>query len=87
MGFSDCILKCLNLDGLSFSSGYRVTLVAEKGVYIEGVLKIIDVKDGVIILAVKNGKLNIFGSNLKLKSYCDKDLAVLGKVTKIEVQN
>ncbi len=87
MGFSDCILKCLNLDGLSFSSGYRVTLVGEKGVYVEGVLKIIDVKDEVIILAVKDGKLYIFGNGLKLKSYYDKDLAIIGKVLKIEVQN
>ncbi len=87
MGFSDCILKCLNLDGLSVSSGYRVTIVGERGAYVEGVIKIVDVKDEVIIVAVKNGKLNIFGSGLKLKSYCEKDLAILGKVIKIEVQN
>ena len=87
MGFSDCILKCLNLDNMSFSSSYRVTIIGEKGAYIEGVLKIVDVKKEVIIVSVKGGKLNIYGNDLKLKSYCENDLAILGKVTKIELQN
>lgn len=87
MGFSDCILKCLNLDATSFSSSYRVTIIGEKGVYVEGALKIIDVKNQVVIVAVKNGKLSVFGNDLKLKSYCENDLAILGKVQKVEFEN
>ncbi len=87
MGFSDCILKCLNLDNMSFLDSYRVTIVGERGVYIEGILKIIDVKDDRIILSVKKGKLNVFGSSLKLKSYYEKDIAIIGKVIKIELEN
>ncbi len=87
MGLSDCILKCLNLDDLSLLPTYRATVIGDKGAYIEGVLKIIDVKNEVVTVAVKKGKLNIFGNGLKLKSYLENDLTIIGKVLKIEFEN
>ena len=81
MGFSDSLF---NLTGGIMPSAYRISILGEKRVYIEGVLKIIDITDKKIVVLVKNNKLKIIGENLKILSYFEKDLSVIGEIFKIE---
>ena len=84
MGFGNCILKCLNLEDSNLLLDYKMSLFGDKGGYIEGVLNILDIKNDIIAVKIKNAKLNIYGDNLKVKSYFEKDLSILGKITKVE---
>ncbi len=81
MGFSDNIFK---ITGGICPCSYRITVCGSNGVYVEGVLKMIDVSDNKIIIAVKGGKLKIFGENLKITSYFERDISISGEIIKIE---
>lgn len=80
MGFSDNIFK---FTGGLCPSGYRITVCGDNGIYVEGVQKIIDIQLNLVILKVKNGKIIIKGNNLKLKSYFQSDLSLLGEISEI----
>ncbi len=81
MGFSDNIFK---ITGGICPCLYRITVCGNSGVYVEGVLKIIDIGDKQIILRVKDNMLKIFGENLKVVSYYERDISISGEIIKIE---
>lgn len=83
MGFSESINGFLRLCNLG-DCPYRITVLGSGGVYVEGVLKICDVKPDLIILILKGGKVIFSGKNLSLSSYVEKDISISGKVEKIE---
>ncbi len=83
MGFSDSLFK---LTGAVAPLPFRVTVLGEKGIYIEGVLKIIDIDDKKIVVLLKNNRLKIIGEGLKILSYYEKDLSIKGEVVKIEIE-
>ena len=85
MGFSESIKDFLRLCNLG-DCPYRITVLGSGGVYVEGVIKICDVKPDVIILNLKGEKVVFHGKNLSLSSYVEKDISISGKVEKIEWQ-
>ena len=82
MGLSDSINSFLGLCNMG-ACPYRITVLGSLGVYIEGALKICDLKPNEIIILLKGIKLVIQGENLSISSFIDKDLTVNGKVEKI----
>ncbi len=68
-------------------SPYRITMLGNSAVYIEGVIKVCDITESKIALQVKGKKLIFYGENLTLSSFIEKDITVSGKVEKIEWQN
>lgn len=85
MGFFDSINEFLQLCNLG-ECPYRITILGSKGIFIEGVLKICDIKNKEISLLVKGKKLVIEGSNLSIGAYVEKDLTVYGLVEKLSWQ-
>lgn len=85
MGFIDSINGFLRLCNLS-DVPYRITALGNSGVFIEGVIKICDLKPDKIILVVKGGKIIFHGKGLSLASFVEKDITISGKVEKIEWQ-
>ncbi len=83
MGFYENICKILNGTGVAVPS-YRITLISNCGAYIEGALKVLDVKSTEVVILAKQCKIIISGKNLTLGSYSEKDATVLGDVLKIE---
>lgn len=81
MGFFDNIFKAT---GGVFPCDYRITVCGSSGIYVEGVIKILDINEKFIILKIKNGKLTIFGENLKISSFYEKDVVIKGEMLKIE---
>ncbi len=81
MGFSDNIFK---LTGGICPPSYRITVCGECGVFIEGVTKILDISGDYIVLAIKDVKVKIYGKNLKISSYYEGDISILGNAVKIE---
>lgn len=82
MSFLDNILK--NFQNCNFVGGYRATILGDSGVYVEGVVKIVDVKENEIILSIKNGTLLLKGKNLKVRSFYGGDICILGEITAYE---
>lgn len=80
MGFSDNIF---NFTGGLCPSSFRITVCGDNGVYVEGAIKIMDIKPQIVIIKVKNGKIVIKGNNLKLKSYFQSDLSIIGEIKEI----
>ncbi len=85
MGFGDCILRCLNLEDFALLSTYRLTIIGNKGIYLEGALRLIDITSDSVKIEIKGGVLKIDGVNLQITSYLEKDIAILGKISKVEV--
>jgi sporulation protein YqfC len=85
MGFGDCILRCLNLEDCTLLSSFRLTVIGSKGVYIEGAVRIVDVTSDFVKIEIKGGVLKIDGVNLQITSYLEKDVAILGKIKKVEI--
>ena len=85
MGFGDCILRCLNLEDYALLSSFRLTLIGGKGVYLEGALRIVDITSDCVKIEIKGGILKIDGVNLQITSYLEKDIAILGKIKKVEI--
>ncbi len=81
MGFSDNIFR---ITGGICPPTYRVSILGNAGVYVEGVLKILDINSEFILLRVKDYKLKFFGDGLKINSYFDRDISILGSVIKME---
>ncbi|MBO5926836.1 MAG: YabP/YqfC family sporulation protein [Clostridia bacterium] len=77
MGFSDSIFK---FTGGICPPTYRITVCGASGIYIEGVIKIVDIKDNIIVLKLNGAILKISGEKLKITSYVEKDISISGDV-------
>ena len=75
MGFSDNIFK---ITGGICPCAYRITVCGDNGIYVEGVLKILDISEKQILLKVKNYKIKITGEKLKIYSYFEGDVSIKG---------
>lgn len=85
MGFGESINEFLRLCNLG-DCPYRITVLGNSGIFIEGVDKICDVKNDEIILILKGKRVTFYGKNLALSSYVDKDITIKGGVEKIQWQ-
>ena len=85
MGFRESINGFLRLCNLG-DSPYRMTVLGNSAVFIEGVIKICDITPCKIIFQVKDKKLIFHGENLTVCSFVEKDIAVSGKIERIEWQ-
>ena len=65
---------------------YRITMLGNSCVFIEGVEKILDLKPSLITVKLKCKSVSFHGKNLTLLSYIEKDICINGKVEKVEWQ-
>ena len=80
MGFYDNIFK---ITGGIAPCLFRITVCGDVGVYVEGVIKILDISESQILLKVKGYKIKITGENLKISSYYEKDVSIRGSTLSI----
>lgn len=85
MGFRESINGFFRLCNMG-DSPYRITVLGNSCVFLEGVEKILDLKPSVIKLAVKGNIVCFHGKNLTVLSYVEKDITINGKVEKVEWQ-
>ena len=57
--------------------------LGDNGIYVEGVLKILDISEKQILLKVKNYKIKITGEKLKIYSYFEGDVSIKGSFSTI----
>lgn len=83
MSFIDELAKALKI-GEIIPQGYRIEILGDKGIYLEGVksLKFYD-RDKVEI-CLKKGEIVVKGENLTILKRCGEDLAIGGKVKSVE---
>lgn len=62
---------------------YRITILGGAGVFIEGVSKLIDIKTNQISIECSKTAVTFEGKNLKVLSYCARDLYISGEVIKV----
>ena len=82
MGFKENIndfFSICNVGGCPF----RITVLGDLGVYVEGVVRVLDVNALEITIEVKGAKLVFSGKGLTISSYCEKDLTIKGGIEKI----
>lgn len=81
MSFLDNICQNLDLKGMPYS--FRLVMLGEVGVYLEGVKSIISFSATQILVRVGCGSVLVQGEKLKIKKYCIGDLVILGKITTV----
>lgn len=86
MGFRESINGFFRLCNVG-ECRYRITVLGNSCVFIEGIEKIIDVKSHFIKLKLKGKNLSLFGENLAVLSYIESDITINGKVEKLEWQD
>ena len=82
MSFIEDIKNCFGEDFLA-GKIFKLTMFSD-ACYVENVSAVIGFSDEEIILSLKSGKLVLSGKNLYIKKYCGGDVAVCGKITRIE---
>lgn len=63
---------------------YRYEVFGSQGGYFEGIRGIVGYNDKEVLLAVKNGRISVVGKDLKIEKLYDKDVAISGKIIKVE---
>ncbi len=63
---------------------FRYTVIDGTGGYFENVLKIGEISTYSLTLLSKSGAFIVSGKDLKVVKYCDGDLAVGGRIFKVE---
>lgn len=81
MSFCDELYK---ITGGIAPLSYRITILSDGGLFIEGVSKLLDIKSGKLNVLCGKSTVFIEGENLKICSYVEKDLYVVGKINKVE---
>ena len=81
MGFIEEITGCFDAE---LSPAFRVVMFGEKAAYLEGVKAIKSYSAEKIEITVKNGELKITGEELFVKKYCAGDMAICGKIKRLE---
>lgn len=79
------ILVNLGLNEVSETAGFKCTVFGDKGVYIEGITRIVKFGEEEIILKVSRNKAVITGKSLKLKNMTECDAVISGKIDKVEL--
>ena len=76
MGFFDEFFKEIDINDNDFC----VNIILQKGIYLSGVLKVVDLNDKFMIIDIKNKKYKILGSELSIKSLAKNELIVNGNI-------
>lgn len=69
--------------GLTVDS-FNLVNISNKFVYVEGINKVVCLKDNQISVKVKKGFINIFGQNLVVKRITKTTISIVGKIFNIE---
>ena len=80
MAFLEEMLTLIGLDKELLPFPFRVTLLGERGIFIEGVKTIESFSVEKVVLKTKSGYLEINGENLKITKYGEGDVALNGKI-------
>ncbi len=59
---------------------FKVLLIGEGAMYVEGVKSVVKFSSEEIILRLKKGEIKILGKEMFIKKYCGGDLAICGKI-------
>lgn len=84
MGLIENIFESLGLQDLVCEKDSRITLIGKTACYIEGVKSIKSYSNEEVFLRLKDGEFIITGEELFIKKYCEGDIAICGKIVKIE---
>lgn len=84
MGFIDSILDNIALPFEGDALKNKIVLVGDSAGYFDSVSSIVYFSETEVCLAVKKGKIVVFGSGLYIKKFCEGDVVLCGKITKIE---
>lgn len=66
-------------------TGYRLLIVAGKGICLEGHKGIYDISDTVIRIKVKNGSIIVNGEDLAIKEISDSEIYITGIIKGLEL--
>ncbi|MBR2384804.1 MAG: YabP/YqfC family sporulation protein [Clostridia bacterium] len=81
MTFLEDALSLLGLKQELTPYAYRITLLGKSGGIIEGVKTVDLYSDSRIEIGVKSAKLVVVGENLKIKTYDQNQIVIVGKIT------
>ncbi|MCL1901940.1 MAG: YabP/YqfC family sporulation protein [Firmicutes bacterium] len=85
MGFLENIANFCGLPLDTVLTSFKIIMLSDKSVYIEGSLKITSYSQTEISLKVKGGYLLVTGENLTVKEYCKSDLVICGHIKSVTV--
>ena len=83
MGFYNDLKEELIAQGYPFPPKYRVLLLGDNAGYFEKITGILEFSDQKIVLSIKKHTITILGSGLYIKSFCEGDVVVLGKISSV----
>ena len=83
MAFLDNVREIFGIDVDNLTCGLVTTIYADRGVHIEGIVKVVYFSDEEIRLRGKKSQINIFGKNLSLFEISNCDVYVLGVVNQV----
>ena len=85
MAFGDNLLECLGLKNKLSGCPLRITVFGDEGVIIGGVKKIAKISDEEISFLTHKKTVAVYGKNLKITSYGEKESAVSGVITGVSI--
>ncbi|MBO5925686.1 MAG: YabP/YqfC family sporulation protein [Clostridia bacterium] len=83
MAFLDNIRDIFGVDVDNLTCGLVTTIYSDRGVHIEGSVKVVYFSDEEIRLKGKKTQITIYGKNLSLFEISNYDVYVLGVVTQV----
>lgn len=83
MGLIENVKNNFSNDELSFYAGFRLIMISNKALFIEGVKGLIYYTDTEIAFSLKKGKVVVRGKGLYIKKYCEGDAVVGGEICAI----
>lgn len=83
MAFLDNIREIFGMDADNLTCGLVTTIYADRGVHIEGSVKVIYFSDEEIRLKGKKSQITILGKGLSLFEISSFDVYILGVVTQV----
>lgn len=84
MSFIEEFVRRMKEDGFPFPPEYRWYVYGDYAVYIENASGIIEYTQDKIGVALKKAELTVKGQNLYVKSFCEGDLVICGKIVSVE---
>lgn len=84
MSFLECVMKGGNSRGV-YPVSFRITVIGKGCILIEGALKIIKLTSGEVSVRLNGAVAIVNGERLKIKSFADGDLVLIGDVKSIEM--
>lgn len=86
MSFKDNIFTAIGVTDLT-PPPFKLTLIGKRGIYIEGVKRLLDVTPCNVEVEVKHKILSLKGKHLNVTSIDGGDVAISGEITTIEIKD